>query len=84
MDVLYAQHVILSLRYNELSWDYTAANADQEDEPVLWLEFDGSEDGRPVNKLLQVFSWQVGLDLWIFLLKKNIVCGYVGIKKSTE
>uniref|UniRef100_UPI00358EAFE9 FERM domain-containing protein 8 n=1 Tax=Myxine glutinosa TaxID=7769 RepID=UPI00358EAFE9 len=54
-------HVILSLRHNELSWDYTAANADKEDEPVLWLEFDGSEDGRPVNKLLQVFSWQAEL-----------------------
>lgn len=51
-----AQHVLLGLRFQELSWDHTSP---EEEEPVLWLEFDGDSDGTPVNKLLRIYSKQV-------------------------
>lgn len=50
------QHVLLGLRFQELSWDHTSP---EEEEPVLWLEFDGDSDGTPVNKLLRIYSKQV-------------------------
>ncbi|CAO2584362.1 FERM domain-containing protein 8 [Lemmus lemmus] len=53
------KHVLLGLRFQELSWDHTSP---EEEEPVLWLEFDGDSDGTPVNKLLRVYSKQVVMD----------------------
>lgn len=50
------QHVLLGLRFQELSWDHTSP---EEEESVLWLEFDGSNEGTPVNKLLKIYSKQV-------------------------
>lgn len=50
------QHVLLGLRFQELSWDHTSP---EEEESVLWLEFDGDNEGTPVNKLLKVYSKQV-------------------------
>lgn len=50
------QHVLLGLHFQELSWDHTAP---EEDESVLWLEFDGNNEGTLVNKLLKVYSKQV-------------------------
>lgn len=50
------QHVLLGLRFQELSWDHTSP---EEEEPVLWLEFDGDSEGTPVNKLLRIYSKQV-------------------------
>lgn len=52
------QHVLLGLRFQELSWDHTSP---EEEEPVLWLEFDGDSEGTPVNKLLRIYSKQVVL-----------------------
>ncbi|XP_056657337.1 FERM domain-containing protein 8-like [Monodelphis domestica] len=52
------KHVLLGLRFQELSWDYTCSG---EDEHVLWLEFDGESEGTPVNKLLKVYSKQAEL-----------------------
>ncbi|CAO2584357.1 FERM domain-containing protein 8 [Lemmus lemmus] len=52
------KHVLLGLRFQELSWDHTSP---EEEEPVLWLEFDGDSDGTPVNKLLRVYSKQAEL-----------------------
>lgn len=48
--------MLLGLRFQELSWDHTSP---EEEEPVLWLEFDGDSDGTPVNKLLRIYSKQV-------------------------
>lgn len=50
------QHVLLGLRFQELSWDHTSP---EEEESVLWLEFDGNNEGTPVNKLLKIYSKQV-------------------------
>ncbi|XP_053576075.1 FERM domain-containing protein 8 isoform X2 [Bombina bombina] len=52
------KHVLISLKYTELSWDNT--NPD-EDEHTLWLEFDGDNEGTAVNKLLKVYSKQAEL-----------------------
>lgn len=52
------KHVLLGLGFQELSWDHTSP---EEDESVLWLEFDGDSEGRPVNKLLKVYSKQAEL-----------------------
>ncbi|XP_027711942.1 FERM domain-containing protein 8 isoform X2 [Vombatus ursinus] len=52
------KHVLLGLRFQELSWDYTCSG---DDEPILWLEFDGESEGMPVNKLLKVYSKQAEL-----------------------
>ncbi|CAI9167172.1 unnamed protein product [Rangifer tarandus platyrhynchus] len=52
------KHVLLGLRFQELSWDHTSP---EEEEPVLWLEFDGDSEGTPVNKLLKVYSKQAEL-----------------------
>uniref|UniRef100_I3M2W7 FERM domain-containing protein 8 n=1 Tax=Ictidomys tridecemlineatus TaxID=43179 RepID=I3M2W7_ICTTR len=49
-------HVLLGLSFQELSWDHTSP---EEEEPVLWLEFDGDSEGVPVNKLLRIYSKQV-------------------------
>uniref|UniRef100_A0A8C5UUZ6 FERM domain containing 8 n=1 Tax=Microcebus murinus TaxID=30608 RepID=A0A8C5UUZ6_MICMU len=52
------KHVLLGLRFQELSWDHTSP---EEEEPVLWLEFDGDSEGMPVNKLLKIYSKQAEL-----------------------
>ncbi|XP_053134622.1 FERM domain-containing protein 8 isoform X4 [Hemicordylus capensis] len=53
------KHVLLGLRFQELSWDHTFPD---EEEHILWLEFDGeSSEGTPVNKLLKVYSKQAEL-----------------------
>ena len=52
------QHILLGLRFQELSWDHTSP---EEEESVLWLEFDGDNEGTPVNKLLKIYSKQVGV-----------------------
>uniref|UniRef100_H3BFW2 FERM domain-containing protein 8 n=1 Tax=Latimeria chalumnae TaxID=7897 RepID=H3BFW2_LATCH len=51
------KHVLLGLRFSELSWDYTYPE-EEEESHILWLEFDGDEEGTPVNKLLKVYSKQ--------------------------
>lgn len=53
------QHVLLGLRFNELSWDHSYPEGEG-DSHILWLEFDGEEAGTPVNKLLKIYSKQVG------------------------
>lgn len=52
------QHVLLGLRFNELSWDHSYPE-EEGDSHILWLEFDGEEDGTPVNRLLKIYSKQV-------------------------
>uniref|UniRef100_A0A8D1KH41 FERM domain-containing protein 8 n=1 Tax=Sus scrofa TaxID=9823 RepID=A0A8D1KH41_PIG len=52
------KHVLLGLRFQELSWDHTSP---EEEESVLWLEFDGDHEGTPVNKLLKIYSKQAEL-----------------------
>nr|XP_035933541.1 FERM domain-containing protein 8 isoform X1 [Halichoerus grypus]XP_035933542.1 FERM domain-containing protein 8 isoform X1 [Halichoerus grypus] len=52
------KHVLLGLRFQELSWDHTSP---EEEESVLWLEFDGDNEGTPVNKLLKIYSKQAEL-----------------------
>ncbi|KAM4618004.1 FERM domain-containing protein 8 [Discoglossus pictus] len=52
------KHVLISLKFSELSWDHTYPN---EDEHILWLEFDGENEGTPVNKLLKIYSKQAEL-----------------------
>lgn len=50
--------MLLGLRFNELSWDHSYPE-EEGDSHILWLEFDGEEDGTPVNKLLKIYSKQV-------------------------
>uniref|UniRef100_A0A8C5PHF5 FERM domain-containing protein 8 n=1 Tax=Leptobrachium leishanense TaxID=445787 RepID=A0A8C5PHF5_9ANUR len=52
------KHVLISLKYSELSWDHTYLD---EEEQILWLEFDGENEGTPVNKLLKIYSKQAEL-----------------------
>ncbi|XP_037695085.1 FERM domain-containing protein 8 [Choloepus didactylus] len=52
------KHVLLGLGFQELSWDHTSP---EEEEPILWLEFDGESEGTPINKLLKVYSKQAEL-----------------------
>ncbi|KAM8817986.1 FERM domain-containing protein 8 [Rhynchonycteris naso] len=52
------KHVLLGLRFQELSWDHTSP---EEEESVLWLEFDGNNEGTPVNRLLKIYSKQAEL-----------------------
>ncbi|XP_033968887.1 FERM domain-containing protein 8 [Trematomus bernacchii] len=54
------KHVLLGLHFNELSWDHSYPE-EQGDSHILWLEFDGEEDGTPVNKLLKIYSKQAEL-----------------------
>ncbi|XP_057677917.1 FERM domain-containing protein 8 [Corythoichthys intestinalis] len=54
------KHVLLGLRFNELSWDHSYPE-EEGDSHILWLEFDGNEDGTPVNKLLKIYSKQAEL-----------------------
>lgn len=60
------QHVLLGLRFQELSWDHTSP---EEEEPVLWLEFDGDSEGTPINKLLRIYSKQVMM--WSHTLRQR-------------
>lgn len=50
--------MLLGLRFSELSWDHSYPE-EEGDSHILWLEFDGDEDGTPVNKLLKIYSKQV-------------------------
>ncbi|XP_068115699.1 FERM domain-containing protein 8 [Hyperolius riggenbachi] len=52
------KHVLISLKYSELSWDHTYPDGE---EHILWLEFDGDNEGTPVNKLLKIYSKQAEL-----------------------
>ncbi|XP_061462062.1 FERM domain-containing protein 8 isoform X2 [Rhineura floridana] len=52
------KHILLGLRFQELSWDHTFPS---EEDHILWLEFDGENEGTPVNKLLKVYSKQAEL-----------------------
>ncbi|XP_072302675.1 FERM domain-containing protein 8 [Eucyclogobius newberryi] len=54
------KHVLLGLRFSELCWDHTYPE-EEGDSHILWLEFDGEEDGTPVNKLLKIYSKQAEL-----------------------
>lgn len=54
------KHVLLGLRFCELSWDHSCPE-EEGDSHILWLEFDGEEDGTPVNKLLKIYSKQAEL-----------------------
>ncbi|XP_072230734.1 FERM domain-containing protein 8 [Leuresthes tenuis] len=54
------KHVLLGLRFSELSWDHSYPD-EEGDSHILWLEFDGEEDGTPVNKLLKIYSKQAEL-----------------------
>ncbi|XP_008330564.1 FERM domain-containing protein 8 [Cynoglossus semilaevis] len=54
------KHVLLGLRFSELSWDHSYPE-EEVDSHILWLEFDGEEDGTPVNKLLKIYSKQAEL-----------------------
>ncbi|XP_061659749.1 FERM domain-containing protein 8 [Syngnathoides biaculeatus] len=54
------KHVLLGLRFSELSWDHSYPE-EESDSHILWLEFDGDEDGTPVNKLLKIYSKQAEL-----------------------
>ncbi|XP_043931720.1 FERM domain-containing protein 8 [Protopterus annectens] len=51
------KHVLLSLRFSELSWDHTYPEEEDETQ-ILWLEFDGDDEGTKVNKLLKIYSKQ--------------------------
>uniref|UniRef100_A0A3B5LI65 FERM domain-containing protein 8 n=1 Tax=Xiphophorus couchianus TaxID=32473 RepID=A0A3B5LI65_9TELE len=53
-------YVLLGLRFSELSWDHSRPE-EEGDSHILWLEFDGEEDGTPVNKLLKIYSKQAEL-----------------------
>ncbi|XP_023132115.1 FERM domain-containing protein 8 [Amphiprion ocellaris] len=54
------KHVLLGLRFSELSWDHSYPE-EEGDSHILWLEFDGEEDGTAVNKLLKIYSKQAEL-----------------------
>uniref|UniRef100_A0A8D0HW94 FERM domain-containing protein 8 n=1 Tax=Sphenodon punctatus TaxID=8508 RepID=A0A8D0HW94_SPHPU len=55
------KHLLLGLRFQELSWEHTRPDEEEEEEHILWLEFDGESEGTPVNKLLKVYSKQAEL-----------------------
>ena len=70
--------MLLGLRFSELSWDHSYPE-DEGDSHILWLEFDGEEEGTAVNKLLKIYSKQV----MIPSVKQNYfsvfaVCSYLG------
>ncbi|TNM85134.1 hypothetical protein fugu_009312 [Takifugu bimaculatus] len=54
------KHVLLGLQFSELSWDHSYPE-EEGDSHILWLEFDGEEDGTAVNKLLKIYSKQAEL-----------------------
>lgn len=56
--LIVSQHVLLGLQFSELSWDHSYPE-EEGDSHILWLEFDGEEDGTAVNKLLKIYSKQV-------------------------
>ena len=55
------QTVLLSLRYDELSWDFARPSNERIATclPCLFLQFAVVENGRRYSKLLQIFSKQV-------------------------
>ncbi|XP_037794110.1 FERM domain-containing protein 8-like [Penaeus monodon] len=60
--------VLLSLRYDELSWDYARPSHERNPHclPCLFLQFAVVENGRRFSKLLQIFSKQVGIYTFFF------------------
>lgn len=62
--------MLLGLRFSELSWDHSYPE-EEVDSHILWLEFDGEEDGTPVNKLLKIYSKQVGKSNLMWSKKKK-------------
>ncbi|CAL4139702.1 unnamed protein product, partial [Meganyctiphanes norvegica] len=53
-------NVLLSLRYDEVSWDFARPSNDRNPDclPCLFLQFAVVENGRRYSKLLQIFSKQ--------------------------
>ncbi|XP_071961994.1 FERM domain-containing protein 8-like isoform X2 [Antedon mediterranea] len=53
------QELLLGLLYDDLSWEYTDQNPnDEKSLPCLWLEFDATEGSKKVSKLLRIYSKQ--------------------------
>ncbi|XP_042705608.2 FERM domain-containing protein 8 isoform X4 [Chrysemys picta bellii] len=77
------KHVLLGLRFQELSWDHTYP--DEEEEHILWLEFDGENEGTLVNKLLKVYSKQAELmsGLIEYCLELNTAAEASALENST-
>ncbi|XP_034630957.1 FERM domain-containing protein 8 isoform X3 [Trachemys scripta elegans] len=77
------KHVLLGLRFQELSWDHTYP--DEEEEHILWLEFDGENEGTLVNKLLKVYSKQAELmsGLIEYCLELNAAAEASALENST-
>ncbi|EDO40273.1 predicted protein [Nematostella vectensis] len=51
--------ILLSLSFDELSWDYTPAEEQNEDcLDTFWLEFDSKDNGKTKVQRLQIFSKQ--------------------------
>ncbi|XP_048586316.1 FERM domain-containing protein 8 isoform X2 [Nematostella vectensis] len=51
--------ILLSLSFDELSWDYTPAEEHDEDcLDTFWLEFDSKDNGKTKVQRLQIFSKQ--------------------------
>ena len=60
-----SKDILLSLAFEELSWDYTPAPAMEPDcMDTFWLEFDAADnDGdSPEAQRLQIFSKQARID----------------------
>lgn len=56
------QELLLGLKYDELSWEFTEpARKEVDCLPCLWLEFDNRERGKWRSKVLQIFSRQASL-----------------------
>ncbi|XP_032653763.1 FERM domain-containing protein 8 isoform X5 [Chelonoidis abingdonii] len=77
------KHVLLGLRFQELSWDHTYP--DEEEEHILWLEFDGENEGILVNKLLKIYSKQAELmsGLIEYCLELNAAAEASALENST-
>uniref|UniRef100_A0A8C4VU48 FERM domain-containing protein 8 n=1 Tax=Gopherus evgoodei TaxID=1825980 RepID=A0A8C4VU48_9SAUR len=77
------KHVLLGLRFQELSWDHTYP--DEEEEHILWLEFDGENEGILVNKLLKIYSKQAELmsGLIEYCLELNVAAEASALENST-
>lgn len=73
--------MLLGLRFNELSWDHSYPEGEG-DSHILWLEFDGEEAGTPVNKLLKIYSKQVGQMFLIHLSTLGKLSGYGSLKHT--
>lgn len=63
------QTILLSLKYDEMSWDFARPSNDRSEDclPCLFLQFAVVENGRRYSKVLQVFSKQVSPVLFLRL-----------------